>query len=166
MRIRDIASDQGTLHNQSKVRHTVTLTDHAQRTVRFNLSELNVFQVVNTLRTKVSNQAHRIKNHICLLEALNIDITIRNDRHALLTHRHMQKTNLRGRHVQQLNHAQRKHHVDDKVEQANLLAVQHATEHTTDDKVTDGINRGLVPRLRTVSQTQVHQKNDQANENL
>ena len=78
----------------------------------------------------------------------------------------MQKTNLRGRHVQQLNHAQRKHHVDDKVEQANLRAVQHATEHTTDDKITDGINRGLVPRLRTVSQTQVHQKNDQANENL
>ena len=78
----------------------------------------------------------------------------------------MQKRNLRRCHVQQLNHAQRKHQVDKEVEQANLLAIQHTTKQTTDDKVTDSINRGLVTRLRTVSQAQVHQNNDQAEENL
>ena len=64
----------------------------------------------------------------------------------------MQKTNLRGRHVQQLNHTQRKDQVNEEVEHTNLIAVQYTTKHTTNHEVTDGINRGLVPRLRTVGQ--------------
>ena len=70
----------------------------------------------------------------------------------MLTHRHMQKTNLRSRHVQQLNHTQRKDQVNEEVEHTNLIAVQYTTKHTTNHEVTDGINRGLVPRLRTVGQ--------------
>ena len=60
--------------------------------------------------------------------------------------------NLRSRHIQQLNHTQRKDQVNDEVEQTNLLAIQYTTNQTTNHKVTDGINRGLVPRLRTVGQ--------------